>query len=338
MEARWQPDILGDGYEQQTIPLRSEVEGVDGAPVATLIRHLPRRRRLFQKRRMFEDVDVLYVHGWSDYFFQRRLAEYWASRGARFYALDLRRYGRSLRKGQVLGHVADLAAYDEEIGAALDIMKAEADDPRRLVLFGHSTGGLVLSLWADRNPGLATAIMLNSPWLELQFGRRTRHAIAPLAELGTKLDPLATGPNIDLGFYARAQQEVYDDEDPYEYDEQWRPNPSATVHVAWLNAILAGHAKVEEGLAIDAPVCALLSARSIAPVRWSEELTRVDSVLNVDRVARAALKLGASVTIERIDGALHDIFLSRREARTEAYSRMDRWAQGVLTPRIRPRG
>ena len=71
MEARWQPDILGDGYEQQTIPLRSEVEGVDGAPVATLIRHLPRRRRLFQKRRMFEDVDVLYVHGWSDYFFQK---------------------------------------------------------------------------------------------------------------------------------------------------------------------------------------------------------------------------------------------------------------------------
>lgn len=338
MEARWQPDILGEGYEQQTIPLRPEVEGVESAPSATLIRRLPKRRRLLQKRRMFEDVDVLYVHGWSDYFFQTRLAEYWSSRGARFFALDLRRYGRSLREGQVLGYVSDLQTYDEEIGAAIDLMRADGDAPRRLVLFGHSTGGLVLSLWADRNPGRATALMLNSPWLELQFGRRTRHAIAPLAELGTRLDPLATGPNIDLGFYARAQQEVYDEEDPYSFDERWRPNPSATVHVAWLNAILAGHAKVEQGLSIDVPVCALLSARSIAPVRWSEELTSVDSVLNVDRVARAALKLGPSVTIERIEGALHDIFLSRRDARTEAYARMDRWAQGVLTPRIPSRG
>ena len=73
-------------------------------------------------------------------FLSERLAEYWASRGARFYALDLRRYGRSLRKGQSLGYVADLAAYDEEIGAALGIMKEEADDPRRLVLFWSFDG------------------------------------------------------------------------------------------------------------------------------------------------------------------------------------------------------
>ena len=113
--------------------------------------------------------------------------------------------------------------------------------------------------------------------------------------------PSATGPNgIHLGSYARAQQEVYDEADPYEYDEQWRPNPSATVHVAWLNAILAGHAKVEEGLAIDAPALrAALGAIDRSRQMVKQQLTRVDSVLErFDRVARAALKLGASVTIE----------------------------------------
>jgi alpha-beta hydrolase superfamily lysophospholipase len=76
------------------------------------------------------------------------------------------------------------------------------------------------------------------------------------------------------------------------------------------------------------PICVLLSARSAVPTRWSEELTSADSVLVVDDIARAALKLGRSVTVERIDGALHDVFLSRREAREDAYARLDRWVQG----------
>ena len=330
MDPQWRRDVLGPGYDQHTIRLEPEAEGVGSAPVATLVRHLPKRRRLLQRPRVFEDVDVLYVHGWSDYFFQARLAEYWAGRGARFFALDLRRYGRSLREGQQLGYVTDLTTYDEEIGAALDIMQQAPASGRRLALFGHSTGGLVLSLWADRNPGRATALILNSPWLELQLGRRVRHAITPLTELGTKLGTLTHGATINLDYYARAQQEVFDEDDPYEYNEQWRPKVSATVHVAWLNAILAGHAKVEAGLSIDAPICTMLSARSLPPIKWSEDLTSVDSVLDVDRVARAALGLGKSVTIERIDGALHDVLLSRRQARNDAYERIDRWARGAL--------
>ena len=80
-------------------------------------------------------------------------------------------------------------------------------------------------------------------------------------------------------------------------------------------------------------MCVLLSARSATPTRWSEDLTRADSVLVVDDIARAALKLGPSVTVERIDGALHDVFLSRHEAREEAYRRLDRWVRGWTAAR-----
>jgi hypothetical protein len=72
----------------------------------------------------------------------------------------------------------------------------------------------------------------------------------------------------------------------------------------------------------------LLSARSAYPTTWSEDLTRADSVLIVDDIARAALKIGPSVTIERIEGALHDVFLSRHEAREEAYARLRHWVDG----------
>ena len=331
MDGAWREDVLGDGFHQRTLPLGADDEG---EVVATLVRALPRRRRLWQPARALEDVDVLYVHGWSDYFFQTRLARSFTDRGARFFALDLRKYGRSIRPGQTLGFVADLATYDEDVAAALAVMREDrAGEGRRLVLLGHSTGGLTLSLWAHRHPGVASALILNAPWLELQFGARSRAAITPVAELRGRLSPLAPAPQIDLGYYARAQREVFDDEDPYVIDHAWRPEIAMTAHAGWIRAILAGHAQVAAGLAIDVPVLVLLSTRSILPTRWSEALTRVDTVLTVDQVARAALHLGPSVTIERIDGALHDVFISRRPARTEAYARLERWLDGMVARR-----
>ncbi|WP_298039676.1 alpha/beta hydrolase [uncultured Microbacterium sp.] len=340
----WGTDVLGDEFEQRTLQLGDDDQG---EVVATIVRALPDavpepptgwaklRRRLKglplkDEPPMLDGVDVLYVHGWSDYFFHKRLARFWTTRGARFFALDLRKYGRSLREGQTPGYVADLVTYDEDISAALAAMAEDADTsrgPRRLVLLGHSTGGLVLSLWAARHPDVADALVLNSPWLEFQLAP-LRAAIAPVIGLQARLRPLDSAPQIDLGFYARAQAEVAVEDDPIETNPLWRPVPSMSVHAGWLHAILDGHRRVSEGLDIPAPVCVLLSTHSALPTRWSEELTRADTVLVVDDIARSALRLGPSVTVERIDGALHDVFLSRQDARDESYARMERWVAG----------
>ncbi|MFK4761898.1 alpha/beta hydrolase [Microbacterium sp. ZW T5_45] len=327
--ADWVPDVLGDEFEQLTLDLGADDEG---PVVATLVRALPAPPswwdRLSGRTRPLDDVDVLYVHGWSDYFFQKRLARFWTSRGARFFALDLRKYGRSLREGQTPGYITDLATYDEDIAAARAAMAETAGVlGRRLVLLGHSTGGLTLSLWASRHPGEASAVILNSPWLEFQVAS-VRPLITPVAELQARWAPREVAPQVDLGFYTRAQAEVADPDDPMTVDLAWRPAQTMAVHAGWFHAIIKGHNAVAAGLSIDAPVCVLLSTRSATPTRWSDDLTRADTVLVVDDIARAALKLGPSVTVERIDGALHDVFLSRREARSEAYARLGRWVTG----------
>jgi alpha-beta hydrolase superfamily lysophospholipase len=337
MAEQWQRDVLGEPFEQLTLPLGEDSEGPVVATVVRSRTRPPVLGGLFGDRRPLHDIDVLYVHGWSDYFFQRSLARYWTDRGADFYALDLRKYGRSLREGQTPGYITSLTTYDEDIAAALEAMGRPLGGPpslRRLVLVGHSTGGLVLSLWASSHPNEAAAIVLNSPWLEFQLSAVTRVAVAPMVGLQARLRPLDTLPQVDLGFYARAQREVRDT--PLDINLQWRPELSMAVHSGWLHAILAGHTRVADGLHIDAPVCVLLSQKSAVPTRWSEELTRADTVLVVDEIARAALKLGDSVTVERIPGALHDIFLSRADARDTAYERLDRWVMGCLGTRRLP--
>jgi alpha-beta hydrolase superfamily lysophospholipase len=291
--------------------------------VATVVRSIP--DTLPRLTGPFRDVDVLYVHGWSDFFFQHDLAHFWTERGARFFALDLRKYGRSLRPDQTPGDVRSLEDYDADIEAAIAAMERDAASRRRLVLLGHSTGGLTLTLWAARHPGVASAIILNSPWLELQLGPLGRQAITPLINARARFDPLGTHPVVDYGFYTRAQRELGT---LPEAPEGWRPEHGFPTHPAWLAAIVDGHRRIAAGVEVGCPALVLLSDRSTPPVTWSEAMTVSDAVLVVDDIARAATRIAHELTIVRLAGAIHDVLLSRVGARTAAYSAMDRWMRG----------
>ena len=86
---------------------------------------------------------VLHVHGFCDYFFQVATAEFFTGLGYDFYALDLRKYGRSLQGHQTPNFCLDLAEYYPELDAAMEIIR-ERDGHESVVVSGHSTG------WADR--------------------------------------------------------------------------------------------------------------------------------------------------------------------------------------------
>ncbi|MET4060871.1 alpha-beta hydrolase superfamily lysophospholipase [Arthrobacter sp. UYP6] len=317
----WQPDILGQGYEQLTLELPG------GAP-ATLVRYLP-------PAESGAHADVLYVHGWSDYFFQTELAEYWAAAGARFYALDLHNYGRSLRPEQSPGFATELSDYDDDIGAALAAMgrpkpDVEGQTPGRpLILVGHSTGGLTLSLWAARYPTAASALVLNSPWLEFQATELGRRVIAPLIGLEAQRRPLTPLPPVDPGNYSRSTFSAFGGE--WTYNLQWRPLRGFPVTLAFLNAVFRAQAAVADGLHLEIPVLVLLSDKSYLQPRWSVNAGTSDVALDVNVVAHRALSLGDCVTVARIPDAVHDVFLSPAPVRRRAYAAVARWARGYLS-------
>jgi alpha-beta hydrolase superfamily lysophospholipase len=319
----WTSDVLGEGFEQCTLELRS-------GGLATLVRYRrPSRWPRLERRRTFV---VLYVHGWSDYFFQTDLGRFWHEQGAAFYAIDLHNYGRSLRPGLVPGFVTNLQEYDEDLDAALDHIRADGHATLPLVLLGHSTGGLTLSLWAARNPGAATALILNSPWLEFQASGTARKVITPFLGLEARRHPLAPLPPVDRGIYARALREASDGH--LEYNELWRPRRGFQVPFAFLYAVMQGQATVEEGLQLDLPVLVLLSDKSYLQPTWSSDAASADVALNVEIVAHRSLSLGNYVTIARIHNALHDVILSTPEPRAHAYNILSEWASDrIKAPR-----
>jgi alpha-beta hydrolase superfamily lysophospholipase len=338
---KWEPDILGEGFEAYTF----QASGADGVRrTATLVRFRPPAKEpvpMSGRRRT-----VLFLHGWSDYFFNVDLARFWTRSGYEFYALDMHNHGRSLRPDSRGGYVADLANYDAEISEAIRIMKADsltvAADPGThgpgptpvleplLILMGHSTGGLVAALWAGRHPGAASQLVLNSPWLEMHGSSLVRRAASTMVGPVARFRPEAVLRLPERGFYWRTISNAAEGE--WTLDDRFRPPMAFPLRAGWLSAVLAGQAKVARGLGIDIPILVLLSRGSAYGPFWTEEMRRTDAVLDVDIIALRALALGRTVTVERIDGALHDVFLSPPKVRADAYDRLSRWLRGYSEP------
>ncbi len=309
-------DILGEPYRAETIELPPDDEG---EVVATLV-----HRRAAQST----SRAVLYVHGFCDYFFQTEYADWWTERGYDFYALDLRKYGRSIRPHQTPNYVADLVEYYPELDEAWQRI-TERDGHTGVVLAAHSTGGLTTSLWAhDRRPAELAGMVLNSPWLDLQGGLLLRTLGTEVVNrLGT-LRPKFGIPRKINNLYARSIHR--DHEGEWDFDLTWKPLTSFTIYAGWLRAIREGHNRLQRGLDVPAPVLVLSSGATAWPITMGPNVHSCDIVLDVKQIRRWATAIGPHVTYVAVEGARHDVILSTKGVRETAYAAIDAWRQAYL--------
>ncbi|MGW7003058.1 alpha/beta hydrolase [Streptomyces sp. NPDC054933] len=315
-------DILGEPYQAVELPLAADEEG---EVVATLIRRRARPASTAEGGRRA----VLYVHGYVDYFFQTHLADFYVERGYDFYALDLRKYGRSLRPHHSPNFIRNLDAYDEELDEAVRIIR-EIDGHDTLLLNGHSTGGLVSALYADRRAerGTIDGLFLNSPFLSMPAAYLVRTLGAPVVDaLGrfaaTRKLPAPLNPH-----YVHSLHRSF--RGSWEFDLTLKPAEGFPLYAGWLAAIQQGHRRVRRGLRIDCPVLVMASTASTVTMRWDDALHRSDGVLRADDIAALAPRLGRHVATVRIQGGVHDLVLSAPESRQQVFSELDRWLTTYL--------
>jgi alpha-beta hydrolase superfamily lysophospholipase len=320
-QAEWTDDVL-NGYVQSTLALGADPDG-EGELFATLVRKADPAP---------SPLVVLAVHGYTDYFFNTELADHFSARGWRFYGLDLDRCGRSWRKGQTPHFTTDLARYDRELEWAAAIIRAE-NPTAEVLVYGHSTGGLVVSLWLDRvrrrgdtaAMGIA-GLALNSPFLDLNGPailrtKATSTAIGAVSRVRKTRVVRGSG----TGGYGLTLHREYHGE--FDYNLAWKPLGGFPITVGWIHAIRRGQATLHRGLDVGVPNLVLRSDHSVAETAETDVLQRGDAVLDVAHIARWAGCLGNRTTSVPIVDAKHDVFLSLAEPRATAYTELDRWLE-----------
>lgn len=308
-------DLLGAPYQRRVIDLGEDDEG----PVVATLVSRPARE---QTRRA-----VLWVHGFSDYFFQTHVADFFTDQGFDFYALDLRKYGRSLRAHQTPNFCRSLGEYDQELDQAARIIQAEGHD--RLLVAAHSTGGLIAALWAHRRrgTGMVDGLFLNSPFFDLNVPPVLRAQSRALEWLG-RHRPYGVLPKPTFPLYAHSLHVDFRGE--WAYDLRWKPVGGFPVRYGWLAAVRAGQRRLYAGLSVDVPVLVGASTRSYRGRRWHELARWSDTVLDVTDIVRWAPHVGRHVTILRVDGGMHDLTLSAPPVRKVVFSELAQWTRTYL--------
>jgi alpha-beta hydrolase superfamily lysophospholipase len=171
-------------------------------------------------------------------------------------------------------------------------------------------------------------MVLNSPWTDLAGGALLRAAsTSVLNQVGVR-QPMREIKRQVTGFYARSLHHEHEGE--WDFDLLWKPVQSFTVYAGWLRAIRNGHAELHRGLDVPCPVLVLSSGRSSTPAEMDDDVHGTDIVLDVAQIRHWATSFGAHVTYVAVEGARHDVVLSRPGARDKVYKEIETWRQAYV--------
>lgn len=310
--AQYVPDILGDDYLSRTIHMPDDYEG---KVVCTLIKKpaLPTVKQA-----------VLYIHGYNDYFFQKELGDSIRQHGYNFYAIDLRKYGRSILSHQDPFFCKNLNEYFADIDSALTIIRTEGND--QIILMGHSTGGLISSLYLDSKGKdiPVIALILNSPFLDMNMSPFVEKIGIPVVSFLGGIFPRLVVQKTASYSYAHSLLKEYKGE--WEFNTDWKKIHGHPKRAGWIHAIHKGHKKIRKGTSIPYPILVLSSDKSKPETdTWNDAYQISDIVLDVNDIRRYGYMLGENVTYKSIPDGKHDLMLSVKPARDYVYQVIFDW-------------
>lgn len=303
--AQYQQDILGNGFEQRVIQMPVDE---DGNVICTIIR---------KKTDQPTNKAVLYIHGFCDYFFNKELAEACTKNGIDFYAIDLRKYGRSIQKHDSANRCRNLKEYFPDIDTALSIIKNEGHSD--ISINAHSTGGLTTLLYAKEHQSNKkyTKIILNSPFLSMNQSWFKENILIPFVSFLGRFFPTLGLPKGLSGLYGETISKNYRGE--WEYNETWKPIIAFRMDAGWLRAIHLGHNEIEDGLNLNDDITVMCSDKTIRDETWSEAFRTADAVLDAEEIKTIGKSLGKNAKVVVIKDGMHDLALSIKPVREEYF-------------------
>lgn len=307
-------DLQANDFSFKTLELKDDYQG---KVTATLIA---------ANTNTGKGKSILYIHGFNDYFFQSHLAEEFLEHGYDFHALDLRKYGRSKMEHQYLCYCKSLNEYYEEISIAINEIIKKGNES--IILMGHSTGGLTVSLYANDGPEKkhVSGLILNSPFFEMNLPKGEVMGLKLLNLSLPYIVPYAKIKNAVPPGYGKSLHK--DEKGEWDYNLEWKPTYGITAYFAWFKAVMAGHKKLQTKSNITVPVLNMHSSRTLNPKKFEkEDFKTTDMVLNVKHIREIGPKLGSKVTNLEVKDGVHDLFLSRKDVREFAFAEMFKWLE-----------
>lgn len=308
-DTTWHPDIL-PGYEARYVNQGMQFDGPCRSTIVRLKSKKPSRK------------GYLYIHGFNDYFFQAEMGQRFVDSGYHFYAVDLRRYGRSKEPWQYPYNIRDARKYYDDIDSA--VVQMRRDGIEDITLGGHSTGGLIVTAYGvDKSDAIPVdRIVTDSPFYAWNFNATYRHFLIPTVRNLSVAIKNAKIPQGHCDGYAYSLLKEYDGE--WTYNTDWKMIYSPPVTFSWVGQIQNTQNRVKKhGDKLRVPLLVMHSSRKVDGCNYTPDFQYGDAVLNPEMIQDVGNKIKSKsprdVIVCTIDSGLHDLILSKRPHRDAAY-------------------
>ncbi|WCN14598.1 alpha/beta fold hydrolase [Marinomonas mediterranea] len=319
-------DHLGDAFTYRTLTFRSN----DRFSESTLVQHQPKATA---------SRAILYLHGYTDYFFQSGLAELLTEQDWAFYAIDLQGYGRSIRPQQPENRCRSLSVYHNDLISALTTIKKEGYE--ECVILAHSTGGLIASRFiqvidAVQKPGtdkqtsrllenMATVsgLILNSPFLALPFSPQTNKRVTSVIHFLTTTLPFISKHSNEVNTYSKSIHKHYEGQWNYRLD--WKPANGFPLSFRWLREVIKTQRELLEAPQVSLPTLMCHSDKTTRHEKSCSKMAAGDGVLNIDSMMNAANQIYRNLETKKVEGGYHDLYLSPEHIRKNYIASISVW-------------
>lgn len=321
------PDYLGPDWVATSFSLESDDGGapVGRSDVAVLV-----HRRNAPELARSSRVAALYLPGFLDSFFHTEQADAFQAVGVPLVGLDMRRCGRSVRSENSRDDLRDIYVREEEIGKAIAYLRSWG--VQRIVLIGHSTGGLQAALWAADHPGTVDAVVLNSPWLDHNGPAIERGFLTRVVDrLGARFPAFAISRLSSR--YPRSLHVNFGGD--FFFDPRHKPLYRVKVHAGFFRTVRRAQARIASGDVHFTTPLLVAHSDSSGHSKWpsAKELESSDVILGVEDMVRLAPLLNPDVKLVEIPNGRHDLALSQREARNLYTREVVSWVKATLNLR-----
>lgn len=249
----------------------------------------------------------IWIHGMNDYFHHYHIADELLKNGFNVYAITLRNYPKGDTDRRYLFYTDDMGDYIEDIDLQLGWILANKS-PKKVVLYGHSTGGLVSTAYMHegKHKDKINGVVLNSPFFDFHDSSMNEFILKNLIPIIALVSPRfvvksgeneLTGPDYFKDVLSR-----------YHFNQNKKLTYPYHVFAGWINTVAKYHTKVQmQKIQIRMPILVLMSSKTNDTCKGVQD---GDCVLDVQEIKKYASTLGTSVKIQEYTDAIHDVLLS----------------------------
>jgi len=273
---------------------------------------------LTYKKKKDNKKALLWVHGFNDYYFHFKIGDTLVNEyDTDIYAITLRRYGSTIKKNDnLLFYTNNLEEYFEDINICIN--EILNNNYEKIIMYGHSTGGLTSTIYCDRGlyKNKIDGLILNSPFYDLNDSSIMEWISKNIIYYLGVINPQFQLSALDNTQWNATNEETLE---RFYFNPKYKLRGNSPIYAGWIKTIHYYQNQIHNSkINISIPIIVLYSDKTLKYPKQDKG----DNILDVNEINKYSDLIGKNVKEYIIKDATHDVFCSEYKSRNKAISIM----------------